>query len=242
MADKKFFSRKSKKDKGPKKRRWYHNLIDAYKITKRTFPWIGWVILVSTVAVVGLFLAFAIWQNMNIFIMVLFSVTLVFMVPTLILSGLVKKAMYRQISGTVGSVYAVITQIRRGWTVEEEPIAANRHQDLVWRLIGRPGVVLITEGPTGRVYDLVERERKMAERVVTNLPVHVINVGEGKNQVKLENLEKELRRLPKVLHRNEVPEVVNRIQAVSKQNRQSGIPHGIDPHKAKFSRRSLRGR
>lgn len=241
MAEKDLSSKK-KKDKGPKKRRWYHNLIDAYKITKRTFPWLGWVLLGSTIGVVGLFVAFAIWQNMNIFIMVLFAVTLAFMVPTLILSGLVKKAMYRQVSGTVGSVYAVITQIRRGWTVEEEPIAANRHQDLVWRLIGRPGVVLITEGPNGRVQDLVERERKMAERVVTNLPVHVIHVGEGKNQVKLENLEKELRKLPKVLHRKEVPEVVNRIQAVSKVNRQAGIPHGIDPNKAKFSRRSLRGR
>ncbi|MDO5048973.1 MAG: DUF4191 domain-containing protein [Actinomycetaceae bacterium] len=242
MADKEKTPRKAKKEKGPKKRRWYNNLIDAYKITKRSFPWIGWVLLGSTVAVVGIFLAIAIWQNMNIFILILFALTLAFMVPTMILALLVKKAMYRQVSGTVGSVYAVITQIRRGWNIEEEPIAANRHQDLVWRLIGRPGVVLLAEGPVGRVRDLAEKERKLAQRVVTNLPVHVIYVGEGKGQVKLEDIEKELRHLPKALHRNEVPEVVNRIQAVSAHNRQAGIPHGIDPNKAKISRRAMRGR
>ncbi|MDO5034667.1 MAG: DUF4191 domain-containing protein [Actinomycetaceae bacterium] len=229
-------------DKAPKKRRWYHNLIDAYKITKRTFPWVGWLILGITVLVTGAFVALAIWQKMNIFITILFAVTLVVLIPTVVLAALVKKAMYRQVAGTVGSVYAVITQIRRGWIVTEEPIAANRHQDLVWRVIGRPGVVLITEGPTGRVRDLVDRERKLAQRVVTNVPVHVINVGETEGQVKLEKLEMMLRRLPKALHRNEVPEVASRIQAVSAANKQAGMPHGIDPSRAKMSRRALRGK
>lgn len=233
---------KDKTSKGPKKRRWYHNIYDAYKITKRSFPWVGWVMLASTIAVVAIFVALGIWSNMHLVFVILFGVSFAFMVPMLILSLLVKKAMYRQVDGTIGSVYAVVTQIKRGWTVDEQPIAANRHQDLVWRLIGRPGVVFITEGPTGRVRDLVEKERKSASRIVTNVPTHVINVGQDKDQVKLEDLEKELRRLPKELRRNEVPLVVSRLQAMDAQRRQAGMPHGVDPSKAKISRRAFRGK
>lgn len=242
MAKKDKTSRSETGQSAPKKRRWYHNMIDAYKITKRTYPWISWVMPLLTVGVTGLFIWFAIWQRMNIVILVLFAVTLVILIPMLMLAALVKKAMYRQLSGTVGSVYAVVSQLKRGWITSSEPVAANRQQDLVWRLVGRPGVVLITEGPTGRVRDLVERERKMSQRVVMNVPVHVIHVGTADGQVPLEKLEGRLRRLPKSLHRKEVPEVANRIQAVAAHNRQGGLPHGIDPQNAKISRRALRGK
>lgn len=242
MAKKENESRAPVAESKPKKRRWYHNLYDAYKITKRTFPWVSWLILGATIGVIALFVALGIWTKMNIYILIFLAATLVAFVPMAILAALVKKAMYRQVSGTIGSVYAVLSQIRRGWIVTQEPIAANRNQDIVWRLVGRPGVVLITEGPNGRVRDLVERERKLSQRVVTNVPVHVIHVGEGENQVKLEKLEAELRKLPKSLHRKEVPEVANRIQAVSSIAKQGGMPHGVDPTKVKMSRRALRGK
>ena len=243
MAEKEKESRAPVAENKPKKRRWYHNLHDAYKITKRTFPWVGWLILGATIGVTGLFVAFGIWVKMNIYILIFLAATLVAFIPMVIIAALVKKAMYRQVSGTVGSVYAVLSQVRRGWIVTQEPIAANRNQDIGWRLIGRPGVVLITEGPNARVRELVERERKLSQRVVTNVPVHVIHVGEGENQVKLEKLEAELRKLPKSLHRKEVPEVANRIQAVSSIAKQGGgMPHGVDPTKVKMSRRALRGK
>lgn len=227
--------------KAPAKRRWYHNFADAYRITKRTYPFIGWVLIVATIAAAGLMAALGLWLNMHIALVILFAITTAMLVPMLILASLVKKAMYRQIEGTMGAVYGVISQIRRGWTVEEQPIATNTHRDLVWRLIGRPGVVLITEGPTSRVRDLVSKERKMAARVVSNVPVHVIHVGLDEGQTRLEHLEKALRKLPKTLRSNEVPLVVNRLQAVAAKQAPS-MPRGIDPARMKISRRALRGR
>ncbi|MDO5061021.1 MAG: DUF4191 domain-containing protein [Actinomycetaceae bacterium] len=228
----------------PAKRRWYHNLSDAYKITKRSFPQLPWWLLLATVAVVGSIATINYFLGAHWIFNLFFSLTFLFLTPLMILGWLVKKALYRQIDGHTGAVYGVISQIRTGWTVEKQPIAANRQQDLVWRMFGRAGVVLLAEGPKARVSELVDRERKQTQRVVSNVPVHVIYVGNDEGQVALENVEKALRKLPKALRRDEVPLVANRLQALSNVKMQGGMPHSIDPAKAraKVSRRAFRGR
>ncbi|WIK64975.1 DUF4191 domain-containing protein [Gleimia hominis] len=224
----------------PKKRRWYHNVMDAYRVTKRSFPMVPWFMLGGAILGAALVILLGIWGKMNIVIMIIMAIMMALLIPMVILSLLVKKAMYRQIDGTLGAVYGVLSQIRRGWTIEKEPIAANRHQDLLWRIIGRPGIVLITEGPTGRASELSNREERNLKRIMRNVPIHVIHVGNNKGQVKLEDLEKTLRKLPRKLRSNEVPIVTNRISAIA-ANKGNALPHGIDPTKARISRRALRG-
>lgn len=229
----------------PKKRRWYHNLADAYRITKRSFPQLPLWLILSTVAVVGSIATLNYLIGAHWIFNLLFSVTLTVLTPLIILGWLVKKALYRQIDGHTGAVYGVISQIRTGWTVDTQPVAANRQQDLVWRLFGRPGVVLLAEGPKARVAELVERERKQVQKIVANVPVHVIYVGHDEGQVPLEDVEKTLRKLPKALRRDEVPLVANRLQALTKQKLAGGgVPRSVDPAKAraKVSRRAFRGR
>lgn len=226
----------------PKKRRWYHNLADAYRVTQRSYPAIGWIILGATLATIAVIVGLGWWLHTHWIVTVLLCISFAMLVPMLILASLVKKAMYQQIDGTAGSVYAVISQIRRGWTVEEEPIAMNRERDMIWRLIGRPGVVLLVEGPKARIGKLVERERAQVGRVVNNVPVHVVYVGHGKGEVPLANVEKHLRKLPKQLRTSEVPVAANRLQTLSKKQRQAQIPQGIDPKRVKIPRRALRGR
>lgn len=48
-----------------KKRRWYHNLADAYRITARTYPWIGWLLAASAVVTICLALVVAWATNGN---------------------------------------------------------------------------------------------------------------------------------------------------------------------------------
>lgn len=224
-----------------KKKRWYDNFVAAFKVTKRSYPQIGWIMLAATIAAVAFTVVITWLLNFHVIAIVVFALTMTALVPMMILALLVKRAMYKQIDGTIGAVYGVISQLRRGWSVEEEPVAANRQRDLVWRIVGRAGVVLLAEGPKNRVRELVERQSREDRRIVTNVPVHCIYVGNGDGQVPLGSVEKELRRLPKKLHRNEVPLVVNRLLAM-KARRQAPIPQGIDPKNAKISRRALRGR
>lgn len=225
-----------------KKRRWYHNLADAYRVTQRSYPYIGWIIAGATVAAIALVIVLGWWLHTHWVVTALLAISMLLLIPMLILASLVKKAMYKQIDGTAGAVYGVISQIRRGWTVEEEPIAMNRERDMIWRLIGRPGVVLLVEGPKARIGKLVERERAQVGRVVNNVPVHVIYVGHGEGQVPLPQIEKHLRKLPKQLRSSEVPLAANRLQTITKMQRQSQIPQGIDPKRVKVPRRALRGR
>ena len=75
------------------------------------------------------------------------------------------------------------------------------------RNAGRPGVVLVTEGPAGRVDKLVAKERRRIGPVIQNVPIHVIKTGKGEGQVPLRRLSKEMKKLDKKLTQQEVQTV-----------------------------------
>ena len=156
-----------------------------------------------------------------------------------LLAYLIRPAMYRQLDGRVGSVYAVISQIRRGWIVEEEPVAANKSQDVVWRIVGRPGIVLISEGPSSRVHHLLVAEKRRIARSISNVPIIFIEVGRDEGQVPLPKLNRKINSLKKVLTKQEVPAVGNRLTAIG--NRGIPIPKGVDPNNMRANRKALRG-
>lgn len=230
----------SKKTSTPQKRRWYHNLKDAYTITARTYTWIPWALLGVAVAclVVSLLIGYATggnaiaWTIIGLLTAALGAMSL--------LAWLVRPAGYTQIDGMPGAVHAVLSQIKSGWIIPEMPVAGTRNKDLVWRIIGRPGVVLISEGPSARVVPLLQTERKKVTRVATNVPIYTIQVGHEDNQLALKDLEKTLRHLRKVLTKEEVPAIAQRLAAVTRAR--PAVPHGVDPTKARPNRRALRGR
>ena len=153
---------------------------------------------------------------------------------------LVRRASYGQIDGMPGAVSAVLDNIGRGWNVTTEPVRFNaRTQDLLFRAVGRAGIVLITEGPTQRVRNLVAEEKRALKRVAPNTPIHVINVGNDDDQTKLMALEKEMRKFPKAITNQEVAALSNRLDALN--SKALPIPKGIDPAKARANRRALRG-
>lgn len=126
--------------------------------------------------------------------------------------------------------------LRRGWILKDEPVAFNRHQDLVFLAVGRPGVVLVTEGPTNRVRDLVTSERKRISRVLPNVPIHVINAGQSEDQTDLVDVSKKMKKLPKSITKLEISAVDKRLTTLT-ANRLP-IPKGIDPNRARPNRRA----
>lgn len=223
-----------------KKRRFYHNLMDAYRIAARTYPWIGWLMIGVTVVATALGVLAAALIHGSWFSLILLGLLIGVLISTILLSTLTERATYAQVEGTVGQVYMVISRIRSGWIANQQPIAANPEQDLVWRLIGRPGIVLISEGPSSRVRSLLEQERKKAQRIMRNVTVTTIEVGTEEGQVRLAKLQRELRSLKKTLTRDEVPLVNQRLSALDRTS--APIPKGIDPTRMRPNRRALRGR
>ena len=136
-----------------------------------------------------------------------------------------------------------MNSVRRGWIVEEQPVAANRHQDLVFRALGRPGIVLVTEGPHSRVTSLVNTEKKHLNRVAPGVPVHVIETGHEEGQVELKDVVKTMNKLPKALTQQEMQAISGRLSTLNTmRNPMNAVPKGVDPMRARPDRRAMRGR
>lgn len=149
-----------------------------------------------------------------------------------------ERGAYRQIEGQPGEVGAALGSIRRGWSFQQEPVAMDAggsrdpHQmAMVYRAIGRPGVVLIAEGPAGRATKLLALERKRTGRLVPNVPVHALRVGAGQGQdvVATHQLVKRMNSLDKVLTKHEVPQIDKRLRSMG--GLRPPIPQGMDPNR-----------
>ena len=64
--------------------------------------------------------------------------------------------------GRPGAAKWVLDQVvGRGWFVESDPAAINpKTQDVIWRVVGRPGVVLVVEGPVGRTQKMTHKNNQ----------------------------------------------------------------------------------
>ena len=152
-----------------------------------------------------------------------------------------KQAAFARIEDQPGATGAALSTLRRGWIVSEQPAAVNpKTQDLVYRAVGRPGVVLVTEGPSPRVAALVVKEEKAMRRFLPGVPVTVVESGNGQGQVPLHELPGTLKGMKKALTAQEVQAVDKRLTALN--TNRLPIPKGVDPNKVRPSRRAMRGR
>ncbi|WP_288766931.1 DUF4191 domain-containing protein [uncultured Varibaculum sp.] len=226
-----------------KKKHWWNNIADVYRVTKRSYSWIGWAMLAALLSVPLIVLIICILVPFSVgrsIFYVIVGLSLGMLLATTLLTRLANSAMYKQLEGVKGNVYAVLRSIKRGWIVEQEPVAINRKQDLVYRLVGRPGIVLISEGPSSRVNELLNDQERKCHRVAPSVPIHKIQSGQGKNQVPIGKLLKTINRLKKEIGKDEVPIVGQRLQSL--QNKAYRLPGGVDPAKAKMNRRMFRGK
>jgi hypothetical protein len=166
---------------------------------------------------------------------------------TLVMSRRAERAAYRSIEGQAGAAGAALTSIRRGWYTDREPVAADvaRAGDvssaaMVYRALGRPGVVLVGEGPLARVHKLLVKEQKRVERVAPGVPVTTIIVGNDDGQVPLNKVASRVQRLKPQITKDEMAVVNKRLKSLG--GLRAPLPKGVDPTRARMDRRALRGK
>ncbi|GAA3600979.1 DUF4191 domain-containing protein [Agrococcus terreus] len=157
------------------------------------------------------------------------------MLAMMVLTQRAEKIAFAQIEGRPGAVGAVLKNGLRGsWTTSEMPVAVNpKTQDAIYRAVGRPGIVLISEGPRERVARLLGEEQRKVKRIVPNVPVHVLEVGPD-SELELRRLTRSMRKLKRTLTRAEVMAVANRLTSLGQVN--LPIPKGIDPRRVRPGR------
>lgn len=216
-------------------------IVQSYKLTKEVDPRIGLILLATFV--VGFAVAFGVFLLVpgswiiDLVIGILFGV-----LATLIVFGRrTQKAMYTQLEGRPGAAAAVLGGLRRGWKTDPA-IAFNRNQDLVHRVVGPPGIVLVGEGNPGRLKGLLAAERKRHERVAVDAPVHEVICGNGEGQVPLAKLARHVQKMKRQVQPAEITDILARLKAIDASRPIVPMPKGPVPTSMKGLRGNMRGR
>jgi Domain of unknown function (DUF4191) len=214
----------------------------AYQRTREVDPKIG-PILLGTFLVVGILGFLAFWLLLHHLVTgVLFGVLLGLLALLVVFGRRAQRAALAQIEGKPGAGVAALGMLRRGWKVDPQPIAFNRQQDVVTRVVGPPGIVLIGEGNPNRLRTLMAAERRKHERVVSETPIHEVLVGNGEGQVPLKRLMKHVTKLGRDVKPGEVTDIMQRLKALDAQRSAVPLPKGPMPTSMKGTRQNLRGR
>ena len=127
----------------------------VFKMTREVEPNIGWWMLLIGLGVLLVFLLIGVLLG-NWITGLLIGLPFALLAASFYLSRRAERAAFARIEDQPGAAGAALSALRRGWIVEDQPAAMDpRTRDLIFRAIGRPGVVLVTEGPAGRVDKLV---------------------------------------------------------------------------------------
>jgi hypothetical protein len=116
--------------------------------------------------------------------------------------------------------------MRGAWRVQPA-VAVTRNQDFVHRAVGRPGIVLVGEGASHRVSQLLVQEKRKVGRAAPDVPVYEVNVGDEASQVPIRRLQGHLNKLPRNLKPAAVRELDNRLRALGAS--QPPLPKGPIP-------------
>ncbi|MFT4010176.1 MAG: DUF4191 domain-containing protein [Nocardioidaceae bacterium] len=215
----------------------------TYRLTKKTDKAIPWILLGTFVGafVVGFALFYLLpggWLWMRIVGGILVG-TLATMV---MLTRRSTKSMYAQLEGSPAAAGRALQMLRRGWITDTTPVAFTKQQDLVFRVVGPPGVILVAEGNPNRVKTLLASERRRHERVVADVPVVDVLVGNGDGEVPLPKLTRTLTKMKRVVKPAEITDIQSRLRALDASGRNMPIPKGPVPTSMKGQRGNLRGR
>jgi hypothetical protein len=144
-----------------------------------------------------------------------------------------RAAMYSQIEGQPGAAAAVISGLRGDWRLTPN-VAANRNFDVVHRVVGKPGVILVGEGSSDRLGPLIADQQKRINRVAAGTPVTVFLVGREEGQIPLGKLEKKMTHLPRTFKGATVDQIEARMRALGSMN--VALPKGPMPKGVRMPR------
>ena len=241
--------KESAQSKTPKKAGRFSQIRQVFTAARAVDPMIGWWMALASLGTLVVMVGIGLLINMPIYFLIL-GIPMAALAASTVLSIRAKRAAYKSIEGRPGASGAALSSLRKGWYFEQQPVAAEaaRAGDtsstaMVFRATGRPGVVLVVEGPAARATKLGEAERKKVSRIAgPNVPVTVIRVGEGDgdDEVSVRKLAAKVQRMKPVLTKEEVSAVNKRLKAMG--GLRPPLPAGIDPNRVRMDRKSMRGR
>jgi hypothetical protein len=217
----------------------------AYTITKRTDRNIGLILLLWFLVVGGVFAVAGLFVfgqgGFGITMAVIFGLLTGLLAVLIVFGRRAERAAYAQVEGQPGAAAGALQMLKRGWNVKPA-IAFTKNQDVVHRVVGRPGIILVGEGNPARVRGLLGAERKKHVRIGGDeIPVHEVVVGNGDGEVKLTKLNKHIQKMKKTIRPAEQTGVLNKLKALDAMRPAAPMPRGPMPTSMKGARKAMKG-
>lgn len=200
------------------------------KEDKRLLPYM----ILAFVLIAGASVALGFYAGgFTMYMMIPLGVTLGALVAFMIFGRRAQKAVYRKAEGQTGAAAWALENLRGKWRVTPG-VAATGHFDAVHRVIGRPGVIFVAEGSPARVKPLLAQEKKRTARLVGEIPIYNVVIGNGEGEVPLAKLERHLTRLPANITVKQMDSLESRLAALGTKFGPAAMPKGPLPAAAKM--------
>ena len=197
---------------------------------KRLLPYM----IGAFVLIVGISVAVGVWAGgFTMITLIPLGVLLGGLVTFIIFGRRAQKSVYRKAEGQTGAAAWALDNLRGKWRVTPG-VAATGHFDAVHRVIGRPGVIFVGEGSAARVKPLLAQEKKRTARLVGDVPIYDIVVGNGEDEVPLAKLERYLTRLPANITVKQMDALESRLAALGTRTGAALMPKGPLPNAGKM--------
>lgn len=228
----------------PAKQSRVKQIVASYKMTKKSDPRIG-LVLLATLLVAGA-LTYAVFMFLpgGIVLDIVTAVMVGLLAALVVFGRRAQKAAYTQIEGQPGAAAAALGMLRRGWKTDPA-IAFNKNQDLVHRVVGPPGIVLIGEGNPNRLKPLLTQERRKHERVASETPIFEVICGDPgtyPGAVPVSRLARHVTKLGRNIKGAQMTDVLARLKALDANRSSIPLPKGPVPTSMKGARQNMKGR
>jgi len=200
------------------------------KEDKRLLPYM----IGAFVLIVGVSVGVGVWAGgLTLITMIPLGVLLGGLVDFIIFARRAQRSVFRKAEGQTGAAAWALDNLRGKWRVSPG-VAATGHFDAVHRVIGRPGVIFVGEGSAARVKPLLAQEKKRTARLVGDVPIYDIMVGNGEGEVPLAKLERHLTRLPANITVKQMDSLESRLAALGSRAGAAIMPKGPLPNAGKL--------
>jgi hypothetical protein len=197
---------------------------------KRLVPYM----LGAFLLIVGIAVAIGVWSGgLSMFSLPVLGVILGALAAFIIFGRRAQKSVYGKAEGQAGAAAWALDNLRGKWRVTPG-VAATGHFDAVHRVLGRPGVILVGEGSASRVKPLLAQEKKRTARLIGDVPIYDIIVGNGDGEVPLAKLERHLTKLPSNITVKQMDSLESRLSALGSRAGTAAMPKGPLPGGAKM--------
>lgn len=195
---------------------------------KRLLPYMigAFVLIVGVAVAVGLLTG-------GLVLLVPFAVVLGLLVAFIIFGRRAQRSVYRKAESQPGAAAWVLDNLRGKWRVTPG-VSGTGHFDAVHRVIGRPGVIFVAEGTPARLRPLLAQEKKRTARVVGDVPIYDVIIGNEEGEVPLAKLERHLTRLPANINVKQLDALESKLNALGARTGVAGLPKGPMPAGAKM--------